>query len=111
MGAHLARDLTTNDPEKQKQELSGGVTVDNSAAEMHTTIYAIAESPKNPNVIWVGTDDGNVQVTRDGGKTWKNVVGEHPRACRRTRGSPTSTPGTSTRARPTSPSTRTPSAT
>jgi hypothetical protein len=42
---------------------------------MHTTIYAIAESPKNPNVIWVGTDDGNVQVTRDGGKTWANVVG------------------------------------
>ena len=42
---------------------------------MHTTIYAIAESPKNANVIWVGTDDGNVQVTRDGGKTWTNVVG------------------------------------
>ena len=49
--------------------------MDNSAAEMHTTIYAIAESPKNANVIWVGTDDGNVQVTRDGGKTWTNVVG------------------------------------
>ncbi|HEX6186309.1 MAG TPA: hypothetical protein VFZ44_20635 [Pyrinomonadaceae bacterium] len=70
----LGGDLTTNDPEKQKQEQSGGITVDNSAAEMHTTIYAIAESPKNPNVIWVGTDDGNVQLTRDGGKTWKNVV-------------------------------------
>jgi photosystem II stability/assembly factor-like uncharacterized protein len=70
----VSPDLTTNDPEKQKQEQSGGVTVDNSAAEMHTTIYAIAESPKNPNVIWAGTDDGNVQVTRDGGKTWKNVV-------------------------------------
>jgi photosystem II stability/assembly factor-like uncharacterized protein len=70
----VSGDLTTNDPEKQQQELSGGVTVDNSAAEMHTTIYAIAESPKNPNVVWVGTDDGNVQVTRDGGKTWKNVV-------------------------------------
>src|SRR5581483_11096099 len=65
---------TTNDPEKQKQEQSGGVTVDNSYAEMHCTIYAIAESPKNPNVIWVGTDDGNVQVTRDGGKTWTNVT-------------------------------------
>ncbi len=71
----VSGDLTTNDPEKQKQEHSGGVTVDNSAAEMHTTIYAIAESPKNPNVIWVGTDDGNVQLTRDGGKTWTNVVG------------------------------------
>jgi photosystem II stability/assembly factor-like uncharacterized protein len=71
----ISPDLTTNDPEKQKQELSGGVTVDNSSAEMHTTIYAIAESPRNANVIWAGTDDGNLQVTRDGGKTWTNVVG------------------------------------
>ncbi|MFY9551443.1 MAG: sialidase [Thermoanaerobaculia bacterium] len=71
----ISPDLTTNDPEKQKQEQSGGVTVDNSAAEMHTTIYAIAESPKDPNLIWAGTDDGNLQLTRDAGKTWKNVVG------------------------------------
>ncbi len=71
----ISPDLTTNDPEKQKQEQSGGVTVDNSAAEMHTTIYAIAESPKDPNLVWVGTDDGNVQLTRDGGKTWTNVAG------------------------------------
>ncbi|MFN2601845.1 MAG: sialidase [Gemmatimonadaceae bacterium] len=70
----ISPDLTTNDPSKQLQEQSGGVTVDNSAAEMHTTIYAIAESPKNSNMIWVGTDDGNVQVTRDAGKTWTNVV-------------------------------------
>ncbi len=74
----ISPDLTTNDPEKQKQEQSGGVTVDNSAAEMHTTIYAIAESPKNPDVVWVGTDDGNLQVTRDGGKTWTNVAGNIP---------------------------------
>ena len=71
----ISPDLTTNDPEKQKQEESGGVTVDNSSAEMHTTIYSISESPKNGQVIWVGTDDGNVQVTRDGGKNWTNVVG------------------------------------
>lgn len=70
----ISPDLTTNDPKKQQQELSGGITVDNSAAEMHTTIYAISESPKDRNVIWVGTDDGNVQVTRDGGKSWKNVI-------------------------------------
>jgi photosystem II stability/assembly factor-like uncharacterized protein len=70
----ISPDLTTNDPDKQKQEQSGGITVDNSSAEMHTTIFSICESPKNPNLIWVGTDDGNVQVTRDGGKTWKNVV-------------------------------------
>ncbi len=74
----ISPDLTTNDPEKQKQEQSGGVTVDNSYAEMHTTIFAIAESPKNAQVIWVGTDDGNVQVTQDGGKTWTNVVSNVP---------------------------------
>src|SRR5258705_8470200 len=72
----ISPDLTTNDPQKQKQEQSGGITVDNSAAEMHTTIYAIAESPRagGGQVIWVGTDDGNLQVTRDGGKTWTNVA-------------------------------------
>ena len=71
----ISPDLTTNDPEKQKQEESGGVTIDNSSAEMHTTIYSISESPKNGQIIWVGTDDGNVQITRDGAKTWTNVVG------------------------------------
>jgi photosystem II stability/assembly factor-like uncharacterized protein len=74
----ISPDLTTNDPEKQKQEESGGITVDNSAAEMHTSIYSISESPKNGKVIWVGTDDGNLQVTRDGGKTWTNVVDKVP---------------------------------
>ncbi len=74
----ISPDLTTNDPEKQKQEESGGVTVDNSSAEMYTTIYSISESPKDPSVIWVGTDDGNVQLTRDGGKSWTNVVGNVP---------------------------------
>ncbi|MBS0395565.1 MAG: sialidase, partial [Proteobacteria bacterium] len=72
--ARLSPDLTTNDPAKQRQEESGGITVDNSAAEMHTTIYSIAESPRDGNVIWVGTDDGNVQLTRDGGGHWQNVV-------------------------------------
>ena len=74
----ISPDLTTNDPEKQKQEQSGGITVDNSAAEMHTTIYSISESPKDKNVIWVGTDDGNLQLTRDGAKSWNNVVGNVP---------------------------------
>jgi len=71
----ISPDLTTNDPEKQKQEESGGVTVDNSSAEMHTSTYSISESPKNSQIIWVGTDDGNLQITRDGAKTWTNVVG------------------------------------
>jgi hypothetical protein len=72
----ISPDLTTNDPSKQKQEESGGVTVDNSAAEMHTTIFSISESPQDSKVIWVGTDDGNVQLTRDGGKTWSNLVSQ-----------------------------------
>ncbi len=74
----ISPDLSTNDPAKQKQEESGGVTVDNSEAEMHTTIYSISESPRNGQVIWAGTDDGNLQITRDGGKTWNNVVSHVP---------------------------------
>jgi photosystem II stability/assembly factor-like uncharacterized protein len=70
----ISPDLTTNDPKHQLQEESGGITVDNSSAEMYTTIYSISESPKNGKVIWVGTDDGNVEVTNDGGKTWTNVT-------------------------------------
>jgi len=71
----ISPDLTTNDPQKQRQEETGGVTVDNSAAEMHTTIYSISESPKAAGTIWVGTDDGNVQLTRDAGSSWTNVTG------------------------------------
>ncbi len=70
----ISPDLTTNNPDKQKQEESGGVTVDNSSAEMNTTIYTISESPKNGQVIWVGTDDGNVQITRDSGAHWTNLT-------------------------------------
>jgi photosystem II stability/assembly factor-like uncharacterized protein len=71
----ISPDLTTNDPNEQKQEQSGGVTVDNSAAEMHTTIFSISESPLAADTIWVGTDDGNLQLTRDDGRHWDNVVG------------------------------------
>ena len=68
----LSGDLTTND--KSKQTSSGGeIYQDNTAAEFHCTIITIAESPKEKGVIWCGTDDGNVQITRDGGKTWTNV--------------------------------------
>jgi photosystem II stability/assembly factor-like uncharacterized protein len=74
----ISPDLTTNDPEKQKQEESGGVTVDNSYAEMHTTVYSISESPRDSQTIWAGTDDGNLQLTRDGGKTWTNMAGNVP---------------------------------
>jgi hypothetical protein len=70
----ISPDLTTNDPAKLKQDESGGLTPDDSTAENHCTIFAIASSPKNKDLIWVGTDDGNLQLTRDGGKTWTNVV-------------------------------------
>ena len=63
----VSPDLTTDDQSRQKQLESGGLTVDNSSAENYTTIVTISESSKNPNVVWAGTDDGNVQVTRDGG--------------------------------------------
>ena len=70
----ISPDLTTNNPAKMNQENSGGLSKDNSGAENHCTIFTIAESPLNEKVIWVGTDDGNIQVTKDGGKTWTNVV-------------------------------------
>ena len=76
--SRISPDLTTNDPKKQQQAESGGLTVDNSTAENHTTIFCIAESALDDNLIWVGTDDGNLQVTRDGGQTWTNTVGNIP---------------------------------
>ncbi|MBI4913194.1 MAG: hypothetical protein HY823_10690 [Acidobacteria bacterium] len=74
----LSPDLTTNDKAKQDQEASGGLTVDNSSAENHCTIYTIAESPRNGRLIWVGTDDGNLQLTRDAGKNWTNLASRVP---------------------------------
>jgi len=70
----ISPDLTTNDPKKQLQEDSGGLSADNSGAENHTTIFTIDESPLNPDIIWVGTDDGNIQLSINGGKKWKNVT-------------------------------------
>lgn len=70
----ISPDLTTNDSEKQKQNASGGLTIDATGAENYTTITAIAPSPVEEDVIWAGTDDGNLQLTRDGGKTWTNLA-------------------------------------
>ncbi len=75
--AVISPDLTTNDPKKQVSS-GGAVVVDNTAAEFHTTLLSIAPSPLDPNLIWISTDDGNVQVTRDGGKTWSNVFTNPP---------------------------------
>lgn len=75
----ISPDLTTNDSIKQKQYSSGGLTVDNTSAENHCTIFSIGPSPLDENLIYIGTDDGNIQVTRDGGKNWeiisKNIPG------------------------------------
>lgn len=70
----LSPDLTTNDSTKQKQSSSGGLTFDVTDAENYTTVICISPSPHDQNVIWAGTDDGNIQVTRDRGKSWTNVA-------------------------------------
>lgn len=70
----ISPDLTTNDKKKQEQENSGGLSADVTSAENHTTIFTIAESPIDKDMVWVGTDDGNLQVTTDGGTSWRNVA-------------------------------------
>ncbi len=74
----ISPDLTTNDTSKLHQDKTGGLTPDATGAENHCTILAIAPSEVDEKVIWVGTDDGNVQVTRDGGKTWTNCLSKMP---------------------------------
>ncbi|HZS08706.1 MAG TPA: glycosyl hydrolase [Blastocatellia bacterium] len=75
--AAISGDLTRND--KSKQKWAGGpITGDNTGVETYCTIFAIAESPAQKEVIWAGSDDGLVHVTRDGGKTWKNVTAAMP---------------------------------
>ena len=68
----ISPDLSTNDPEKQRDS-GGEIYNDNTAAEFHTTILTVAESPVERGVLWVGTDDGNVQISRDDGANWTNV--------------------------------------
>ncbi len=70
----ISPDLTSNDPKRQRQSLTGGLSIDNSSAENNTTIYYIAESPKDEKVVWAGTDDGYLQVTENQGSTWMNVT-------------------------------------
>jgi len=74
----LSGDLTTNDTVKADQRRNGGLTLDITGAENYGTILTIAPSARDKGVVWVGTDDGNVQLTRDGGKTWTNFRGRIP---------------------------------
>jgi photosystem II stability/assembly factor-like uncharacterized protein len=68
----ISPDLTRND--KTKQQPSGGITVEDTGTEYYDTIFAVAESPLAAGLIWAGTDDGLIQITRDAGKTWTNVT-------------------------------------
>ncbi|UOY07094.1 hypothetical protein L0P88_00750 [Muricauda sp. SCSIO 64092] len=70
----ISPDLTTNDPEKQKQSESGGLTMDATGAENHCSILVIEPSPVEKDMLWVGTDDGRVHYTQNGGSTWTEVT-------------------------------------
>ncbi|MEL7247333.1 MAG: hypothetical protein AAFO03_02905 [Bacteroidota bacterium] len=74
----ISPDLTTNDSTKQKADISGGLTYDATQAENYTTILAIAPDYFSANTIWASTDDGNLQLTRDGGDTWTNLADRLP---------------------------------
>jgi len=69
----ISPDLTTDNPEHQKGDY-GGLTLDLSGAEMYNSILSIAPSHLKKEIIWVGTDDGQVQLTKDGGKTWNSLT-------------------------------------
>ena len=74
----ISGDLTTNDKAKQMQHESGGLTMDATGAENYCTIIVMEPSPLQKDLIWVGTDDGNVQITKNGGKSWSNVKANLP---------------------------------
>ncbi len=69
----ISPDLTTNDPEKQRQSESGGLSMDATGAENHTTILVVEPSPIEEDMLWVGSDDGRVHYTQNGGETWIEV--------------------------------------
>lgn len=69
----ISPDLTTNDPEKQKQSESGGLSMDATGAENHTTLLVIEPSPVEKDMLWTGSDDGRVHYTQNGGANWIDV--------------------------------------
>lgn len=70
----ISPDLTTNDPEKQKQSESGGLTLDATGAENHCTLLVIEPSPLEKEMLWTASDDGRVHFTKDGGTSWIEVT-------------------------------------
>jgi photosystem II stability/assembly factor-like uncharacterized protein len=75
--AAISPDLTTNDKSKQR-DAGGPIAFENTGAEYYSTIISVAESPRRAGTIWIGTDDGNLQLTTDGGKTWANLTKNVP---------------------------------
>ncbi len=74
----ISPDLTTDNKAQQRQDENGGLSIDITGAENYNTILCIEPSAKDKNIIWVGTDDGNVQLSKDAGKTWINFRGKIP---------------------------------
>ncbi len=74
----ISPDLTTNDAKLRNPSNSGGLTREVTGGENHFTVYDVRESPLDPALVWAGTDDGNVQVTRNGGANWTNVRANLP---------------------------------
>ncbi len=74
----ISGDLTTNNPDKLHQDVSGGLTIDATNAENHCTILAVAPSPHEKEVIWVGTDDGKLHITKNGGDDWTEIGSRLP---------------------------------
>ncbi|MFT4736470.1 MAG: photosystem II stability/assembly factor-like uncharacterized protein [Paraglaciecola sp.] len=70
----ISPDLTTDNPEKQKQDESGGLTMDATGAENHCTLLVIEPSPVQDGLLWVGSDDGQVHISKNGGDTWQNLT-------------------------------------
>ena len=70
----ISPDLTANDPRYQGVISGAPITIDVTGEEMYATLYAIRESPRQRGVIWAGANDGPIHVTRDGGKSWRNVT-------------------------------------
>ena len=75
----ISPDLTRND--KSRQKISGGLTPDNIGVEYSGVVFAIGESPMDAKVLWAGTNDGLVHVTRDGGASWTDVTKNIPGSC------------------------------
>lgn len=69
----ISPDLTTDDPKRQRQASTGGLTIDNSTAENNATIYTIAESMLDKQLLWVGSDDGLIHLSKNAGQSWQNV--------------------------------------